>query len=108
MDSTRSEYLLRIFQQLPLDYFYRKQLLLVGVSGTAKTSTILMFCDKFDNSKILKKINFSSATLPKNFQEILEDSVEKKTGKIFQPPNGKLMCVLIDDMSMPEINTWGD
>ena len=37
--------------------------LLVGGSGTAKTSSVLMFANKFNKEKMLfKRINFSSAT----------------------------------------------
>jgi dynein heavy chain len=78
---------MKIFQDLPLKYEYKKELLLVGVSGTAKTSTILMFCENtFGTTKLLKKVNFSSATLPKNFQDILESSLEKRNAKNYAPP----------------------
>jgi dynein heavy chain len=29
-------------------------------------------------------------------------------GKNFGQPNGKKMTIFFDDLSMPEINTWGD
>lgn len=31
-----------------------------------------------------------------------------KVGKDFSPPDNKTLNVFIDDISMPEINTWGD
>jgi dynein heavy chain len=31
-----------------------------------------------------------------------------KVGKDFAPPDNKLLNVFIDDMSMPEVNSWGD
>jgi len=109
MDSCRSEYIMKIFQDLPLKYEYKKEVLLVGVSGTAKTSTILMYCENnFGTQILLKKVNFSSATLPRNFQEILEDSLDKRNAKNYAPPGNKVMCVFIDDCSMPYVNTWGD
>ena len=53
--------------------------LLVGGVGTAKTSTILMYSNKFDEEKMLmKRINFSFYTLPHNFQEAIDAEVEKK------------------------------
>lgn len=83
--------------------------LLVGGPGTAKTSVVLMFCSKFDSEKMLfKRINFSSATTPFNFQESIESDVEKKQSRTFAPPNGKKMTVFLDDMSMPFVNKWGD
>jgi dynein heavy chain len=83
--------------------------LLVGGSGTAKTSTILMYTDRFDNDvMLLKRINFSSATTPRNFQDSIEAEVEKKQVKTYTPPENKKMSVFLDDVSMPFINAWGD
>lgn len=45
-----------------------KNTLLVGGSGTAKTSVAIIFANKFDSDSMLfKRINFSFATQPKNF-----------------------------------------
>jgi len=42
--------------------------MLVGVSGTAKTSSILMYSEKFNREVMLfKRMNFSSATAPITF-----------------------------------------
>jgi len=83
--------------------------LLTGAAGTAKTSIILMYTSKFDKELMLmKRINFSSATTPYNFQESIESEVERKQGRTFVPPGGKKMTVFLDDMSMPFVNAWGD
>jgi dynein heavy chain len=83
--------------------------LLVGGAGTAKTSVVLMYTSKFDNAQMLfKRINFSSATTPFNFQESIEAEVEKKQVRTYVPTGGKLMTVFLDDMSMPFVNLWGD
>jgi len=68
-----------------------------------------MYSSKFDTDKmLLKRINFSSATTPFNFQESIEAEVEKKQSRTYAPPQGKKMTVFLDDMSMPFVNTWGD
>lgn len=86
-----------------------KHTLLVGSPGTAKTSVSLMYCNKFDPAVMrMKRINFSSATTPFNFQESIEAELEKKQVKTYQPSGGKLMTVFIDDISMPFVNAWGD
>jgi dynein heavy chain len=57
---------------------------------------------------MLKRINFSSATMPGMFQESIEVELDKRGGKSFGPPNNKKMTVFVDDISMPTINNWGD
>jgi dynein heavy chain len=88
---------------------YLKNTLIVGGSGTAKTSVAIMFSNKFDSSTMLfKRINFSSATEPRNFQDSIEAEIERKQAKIYVPPNNKEMTVFLDDLSMPFVNAWGD
>jgi len=114
-DSTRAEYIIRKIANLPdMRHERRKEpghknALLVGGPGTAKTSSVMMYCNKFDPEEMLfKRINFSSATTPFNFQESIEAEVEKKQVRTFTPPGGKRMTVFLDDVSMPFVNLWGD
>lgn len=114
-DSCRAEYIIQKISKLPV---MRSQLrkepghqntLLVGSSGTAKTSVVLMYMMKFDTAFMLsKRINFSSATLPVNFQFSIESEIDKKNSKMYGPPGGKKLTVFLDDMSMPLVNKWGD
>jgi dynein heavy chain len=68
-----------------------------------------MYTSKFDKEQMLfKRINFSSATTPGNFQEAIENEIERKQGRSYVPPGGKRMTVFLDDMSMPFVNAWGD
>jgi dynein heavy chain len=115
MDSTRAEYIIDKIAHLPLkrsekrNEYGHQHTLLVGGPGTAKTSVILMYTSKFDTEKMLfKRINFSSATTPGNFQDSIEGEVERKQVRTFTPPGQKDMTVFLDDISMPFINTWGD
>eukprot|EP00931_Biecheleriopsis_adriatica_P081368 TRINITY_DN5469_c0_g1_i1.p1 TRINITY_DN5469_c0_g1~~TRINITY_DN5469_c0_g1_i1.p1 ORF type:complete len:4656 (-),score=1282.68 TRINITY_DN5469_c0_g1_i1:88-14055(-) len=111
VDSCRAEYMMKVTAKLdmtksPANY---KSTLLVGSAGTAKTSTAMMFLQKYSMDTMLsKRINFSSATNPLGLQRNIEGEVERKTGKTFCPPGGKQLTVFLDDASMPLVNKWGD
>jgi dynein heavy chain len=103
MDSTRALHLVDNLHGL------RAPVLLTGGPGTAKTSIALMYFSQFDPSKrLLKRMNFSSATTPNMFQGSIEAELDKRGGKSFGPPNNKKMTVFLDDVSMPLVNEWGD
>ena len=103
MDSTRAQHVIRTIHR------QKGPVLVVGAEGTAKTSTQLMFLAEQDpNTMLTKRINFSSATTPGMAQYSIEADLDKRGGKNFGPPNGKKMTIFFDDVSMPEVNTWGD
>ena len=103
IDSTRAEILINHLMGM------KNSVLLMGGPGTAKTSSVLMYSNKFDNNKMLfHRINFSSATQPAHFQTSIESVCDTKIRKGFGPKDGKEMTVFIDDLSMPEKNKWGD
>ena len=103
MDSTRACYnCMHVHKQ-------KKAICMVGGEGTAKTSTALMFFRTLDPADMLvKRVNFSSATTPFMCQSAIEVELEKRGGRNFGPPGGKAMTIFMDDLSMPEINAWGD
>jgi dynein heavy chain len=103
MDSTRACYNCQHLHK------QRKAVCMVGGEGTAKTSTALMFFRSLDPAEMLvKRVNFSSATTPFMCQSTIEVELEKRGGRNFGPPGGKAMTIFMDDLSMPEVNTWGD
>lgn len=86
-----------------------KASLLVGGSGTAKTTILQQFLSRFDpGAHVSKTITFSSLSTPAIFQSALESCVEKRQGRTYGPPGGKKSTIFLDDLSMPAINQWGD
>ena len=103
LDSVRYEKL------LTLVHTAGKASLLVGGSGTAKTTTLQQFLSRFDpDTHLSKTITFSSLTTPALFQSALESSVEKRQGRTYGPAGGKKSTFFLDDLSMPAVNQWGD
>jgi dynein heavy chain len=80
-----------------------------GDSGTAKTVTVESCFKGLDIDKFqILKINFSSRTTSLDFQNVMEENIDKKTFKQYGPKAaGKKMVVFIDDMNMPKIDVYG-
>jgi len=106
-DSTRAEYIIEKMRTLDdMRSERRKEVgllntLLVGSSGTAKTSIVLMNAANLAENYAFKRINFSFYTQPHNFQESIDAEVEKKNAKNFRPLQDKKLVVFLDDFSMP-------
>jgi dynein heavy chain len=93
MDSTRAQHVIGTIHR------QKGAVLVVGAEGTAKTSTQLMFLAQQDpNTKLTKRINFSSATTPGMAQYAIEAELNKRGGKNFGPPNGKKITIFFDDV----------
>ena len=80
-----------------------------GDSGSAKTVTVQSAFKQFDSEKFsFLNINFSSQTSSLDFQNIIEENIEKKTIKNYGPKTvGKKMIIFIDDLNMPTIDKYG-
>ena len=106
LDSTRYQFLLECCTQR------KAGLLICGDGGTTKTATINNYiAQKLEQSPELyqaKNINFSFQTTHNLFQLTVESVIEKRQGRTFGPSANKQMFVFIDDISMPEVNDWGD
>lgn len=52
-------------------------------------------------------LNFSAQTSSGRTQEILELKLEKKKRAVLGAPVGKRVCVFVDDVNMPRLDTYG-
>eukprot|EP00731_Ephydatia_muelleri_P035324 Em0114g8a len=102
VDTVRNTWLL----QLMLDI--RRPVVLVGETGTSKSATTQSYLRQLNpDSTLLLTINFSSRTTSMDVQRSLEASVEKRTKDTFGPPPGKRLLIFMDDMNMPQVDTYG-
>lgn len=103
VDSVRLDSLIRLV------YGVGGRTLLVGGSGTAKTTAVNGFLEGVKTDETTSKImTFSAYTTPNKAQATIEESVEKRQGHTYGPSGGRRMVVFIDDVSMPKLNEWGD
>ncbi|KAL0234370.1 hypothetical protein PCE1_001406 [Barthelona sp. PCE] len=105
VDNIRTETLISLMHSLG------KYSLLLGEPGTAKTVTIQNYVRNLMNEKEnldFKSIGLSFFTTPELMQRTIESLVEKRLGTTYGPKANKKMCLFLDDINLPEINSWGD
>lgn len=86
----------------------KQPVLLVGETGTAKTAIVANYLRNMNpDVNIILNLNFSSRTSSMDVQRTIEASVEKRTKDVFGPPIGKHIRTFIDDMNMPQVDTYG-
>eukprot|EP00606_Chrysophyceae_sp_TOSAG23-5_P000883 GSChrysophyteH2.ASY1.ANO1.1544.1 assembled CDS len=92
-----------IYEYFTLDFSN----LLVPTMDSTRASYNIFHMQK-QKKAVCLRVNFSSATTPFMAQQSVEVELEKRGGKNFGPPGGRAMTIFVDDISMPDINVWGD
>ncbi|XP_023241581.1 dynein beta chain, ciliary-like isoform X1 [Centruroides sculpturatus] len=92
-----------------LDLLMHRQhpVMLVGNTGSGKTVLINEKLEDLSDDYMVIKIPFNFYTTSEMLQKVMEKSLEKKAGRNFGPPGTKRMIYFIDDMNMPEVDTYG-
>ncbi|XP_050527907.1 dynein axonemal heavy chain 10 [Daktulosphaira vitifoliae] len=102
VDSTRITWLLGLMNDV------KRPVILVGETGTSKTATMQNFLRTLNPSRYIQtNLNFSSRTTSLDVQKNIEANVDKRTKDIYGPPIGKKLICFIDNMNMPQVDTYG-
>ena len=88
---------------------HNKHFLFVGPTGTGKTAYIKKHVSSgIDPEKFSYAfMNFSAQTSANMTQDIIDGKLDKRKKGVFGPPLGKKMIVFVDDLNMPQIETYG-
>lgn len=83
-------------------------MLFVGKAGTGKTTILKDYFAEVDPELVqTSSINFNSYTDSKALQVFLQNTIEKRVGKIYGPPTGKKLIFFMDDLNMPKVDKYG-
>jgi len=83
------------------------KLLLIGGTGTGKTSIVNSLLQDLDESFTYNIINLSANTTSEKLQEIVQSKLKKPGKKVYRPPGGKSSVIFIDDLNMPKQDEYG-
>ncbi|XP_032899964.1 dynein heavy chain 9, axonemal isoform X2 [Amblyraja radiata] len=97
---------IRYFMDRLLDR--RRPVMLVGNAGTGKSVLVGEKLGTLDpDEHVVKNVPFNYYTTSAMLQAILEKPLEKKAGRNYGPPGNRRLIYFIDDMNMPEVDTYG-
>ncbi|XP_047348170.1 dynein axonemal heavy chain 6 [Vespa velutina] len=83
--------------------------LFTGSTGVGKSITTKIVLNALQESNLWIPITliFSAQTSSGRTQEILELKLEKRKRAVLGAPIGKRVCVFVDDINMPKLDTYG-
>jgi dynein heavy chain len=81
---------------------------MVGNTGTGKTLIAQQVLRSLSpETHVATQLNFSAQTSSKNVQDIIEGKMEHPSKKACQPPGGRRMVCLVEDLNMPAKEKFG-
>jgi len=102
VDSARNAFLVNVLLRSQRD------IIISGPVGCGKTSLLQQVLGGLPQETMMTLgMQFSAQTSANRVQDIIEASVEKRTKDTYAPPAGKKMVVFVDDMNMPQKDTFG-
>jgi dynein heavy chain len=81
--------------------------LITGETGVGKSVVVKDFLATAPDHIVSAAVNFSGKTSTKNLQDAFEGNLEAKRKTLLGPPGGKKMVFFIDDINMPQLDTYG-
>ncbi|XP_027547622.1 dynein heavy chain 9, axonemal [Neopelma chrysocephalum] len=86
----------------------RRPVMLVGSAGTGKSVLVGDKLSSLDtDTYVVKKVPFNYYTTSAMLQGVLEKPLDKKAGRTYGPPGTKRLVYFIDDLNMPQVDTYG-
>lgn len=85
----------------------RHPIMLIGLAGSGKSVIVADKMKSLPDKYMVTNVSFNFYTTSQMLQDVLEKPLEKKSGRNYGPPGTKTMIYFVDDMNMPEVDTYG-
>ncbi|XP_075210784.1 dynein heavy chain 3, axonemal [Lycorma delicatula] len=101
-ETSRQQFFLRMFLNLSIPVLF------VGPTGTGKSAIVLNHLVLLPKDKYMANvINFSARTSANQTQEMIMSKLDRRRKGVFGPAMGKMCVLFVDDLSMPQKETYG-
>lgn len=85
-----------------------KNVMLAGPAGTGKTQLVSgMLSELHPENHMLTTVNMNFYTSSSVLLTSLETPLQKRTGSTFGPPGGAKLVYFVDDLNLPEVDSYG-
>lgn len=102
-DSIRTEFLITMLSSLGAC------VLVTGVTGSCKSTCVRQYKKSLNPETFVSaSISMCGSTRPQRVIQSIETVVEKRQGRTFAPPGGKSCLFVIEDVSKPNLDGFGD
>ncbi|ETO26653.1 hypothetical protein RFI_10483 [Reticulomyxa filosa] len=81
--------------------------LYVGTSGTGKTVIVRGYLRNLPEDFISTRINLNSYTDATSLRCVMQQHLDKRSGRNYGPPGGKKLIYFVDDLNMPYVDNYG-
>ena len=79
-----------------------------GTTGTGKTTLIKSYLhNSLDDSYVIQSVAMNYYMDSAALQARVDGAVDKRTGRLFGPPQGKKLVFFVDDLNLPYVETYG-
>ncbi|XP_008208864.1 dynein beta chain, ciliary-like [Nasonia vitripennis] len=85
----------------------RVPVMLIGGAGSGKSVIVADKLSSLPDNYNVANVPFNYYTTSEMLQRVLEKPLEKKAGRNFGPPGTKSLVYFVDDLNMPEVDTYG-
>lgn len=100
-ETSRLKYFLGILMEK------KHPVMLIGGSGSGKSVIVADKINSLSDKFVVTNVPFNFYTTSEMLQAVLERPLEKRAGRNYGPPGGKSMIYFIDDLNMPEVDSYG-